>query len=317
MRKTWMLTTIAAMVLAGSMAMQSPARAAGTVREVSFDQLEVELANPDKTVFLLILGGTGCNDCAKIDSLVADAAAKHPGDKVIKIVNPDRTTAGFNVIVPGYNSPMYGSHSFHPTSSDIDAIFAAVDQLSDGYQQRQKIVTPFGPRMNELIAAFLKPYQDQIDQQQKLMDADPQYQAVKVQIDAIYAKAGVTDLVAQFTKALQDDDAAKAEALDKQIAPKIEPFQAQLKPLIDKGTVITQPYRDASDKIREQAEAALFKATFDEKTDFGAKMKALRDEEDKLVAPVDAQIETARTALDRILDAEESASIPTTTPRMR
>lgn len=352
-----LLSTVAALALVGVMSYSAPARADG-LPAVTQATAKAEVFDAGKPVAVLFVG-KDCKDCAAAEALLASKAAAHPGDKFVKLVQDGVTEPGLLVFAPGIQQPVYEADGFHPTASDIDAVLADIDSLTGAYAQKAQIDKPFDDQRAAVKAdftTFVKPWVDQINAlKQKLeadpkivaakadaeaqkgkMEADPAYKAAQAQIDALYAKAGVTDLAAQAKKAaaagdimgyiqaqgamqqkldaLSDADKASLQKANDALDAATKPYADAVKADEQKMQAAAAPYIQQAQDIQKAAREAIEKHEGPDAngkplpTSFQARMDKIAQDETAAEAGVSSKINTAQSDLDKLIQAEQPAA---------
>ncbi len=180
--------------------------------EITTESIPHEVYDAGKPVGLLVVGTQNCNNCDRVDGLLSAAAARHPSEKFVKVVNDRVTTAQFYAYAPGDRQAVFVAEAFDPSATDIDNFLDSFDKLGDLYIQRAKAMQPIDAdkaALEQDVAAFAKPYQDRIDQVNQQLEADPAYQKAKSE----NAKKSMTKAAAHYQKMIRAIEKERDAAL--------------------------------------------------------------------------------------------------------
>jgi hypothetical protein len=315
MNRNIVMCGVAALALVAALS-SSPVRAADGLPAITEQTAPHEIGEAGKLVAVLVAGSDAdCKDCAAVDTLLASNAAAHANEKFVKIVIPGVKNPGLMVFAPGIEEPVYRAQNFHPTASDIGTVLSALDGMSaaatkghDAAEAAAKTLEQQTAALKAEADAFFKPYNDRVTAVKSDMQKDPTYVAAKAKIDAIYAKAGVTDKIAALQKARDAQDIAAYFQLQQEIAQALQPYKGELQPAMADVKAAVKPFQDKAAAIEKEAQAALEKAKATDATkDFEARAQKIQADAEASLAPAMADAQKATEALDAAIKAEQPA----------
>lgn len=301
-------------LVAGAALTRTPApQVMATLPIVEEAALEATLTESTIPVGVFV-SGPKCESCASSESILAGAAAKHPGMKFIKVLDDERSEPGFLVVVPGLG-PSYQLEKFNESARSVDSFIAKRVKVAGEEQAIANKIVELKGKIDELAA----PFNEKLAEIQKNAGAavvPHQKELARLSAEAAAAAKPYAEEAAALTAKLEEAEKpfkAESEKLQAEVQAAMKPYAEQsaqieksIGPEVKELLAQLQAAQKAGDKEKFMALQAQVRQAFGPNFE---KMQTLMQEMQNTVRPFQAkgnklekQLEAATAVLRIQLD---------------